>query len=118
MLLTARLKVIVVLDANEVLAFGVPNGQARVKLRIMIGGRQVTADVAAKGLRKAQSTLRQSSAENVAVIVQGRLAADDSIEGAGLVAQIKTPKEGALPRDQQPMTRPFLDAPRRNLANE
>jgi hypothetical protein len=63
-------------------------------------------------VRKVQSTLRDSGAENVAVIVQGRLAGDDSIEGAGLVTQIKKEGAPASPPPQHPQP-PLMSGPRR-----
>jgi predicted O-methyltransferase YrrM len=52
----------------------------------------VTADVAAKSLRKAQAAIREAGVDGVAVILQGALAAGDEITEAGLSAQPKAPK--------------------------
>jgi predicted O-methyltransferase YrrM len=58
-----------------------------VTLRIRVDGRTVTADVAAKALRKAKATIAQAGADGVAVLVQGRLAIDNALLEAGLVVQ-------------------------------
>jgi hypothetical protein len=67
-MLTARaIKVTIPLDAAEVLALTVPDGQSRLVLTIACGAMRLTADVAAKAARKAQATIRASGAENVFV---------------------------------------------------
>jgi hypothetical protein len=84
------LKVTAVLDPTEVTALPDPT-TARTMLRIQVAGRIVTADVAAKALRKAKATIAQHGPSEVAVIVQGKLVGDSVLE-AGLVAQVKVPK--------------------------
>jgi hypothetical protein len=98
--LNARaIKVTIVLDPSELARLAVPEGQPRVTLSIRVGGeisvggaRIVTADIAAKSVRKAQVAIREHGAAGVAVILQGKLVADDQIAEAGLVAQVKTPR--------------------------
>jgi hypothetical protein len=90
--LTGRaLKVTIVLAAAEVLAYPEPD-TPRVMLRIRVPDRTVTADIAAKSLRRAQATIREVGPEGVAVILQGKLAANDEIVEAGLSAQVKIVK--------------------------
>ena len=79
-----RMKVTVVLDANELLAVPAPEGKPRVVLRIGLPDRTVTADIAAKSLGKAQAAIHEAGADNVALVLQGRLAAGDLIAEAGL----------------------------------
>ena len=89
---TARaLKVTVPLDVAEVAALPDPGGQARSQLAITCEGKIYTADIATKALRKAKATIAASGAENVFVMVQGKLRNNEIIE-CGLVAQVKTPK--------------------------
>ncbi len=61
-------------------------------MRIQVDGRTVTADIAAKSLRKAKAMIAEHGADNVATIVQGKLAAGDVVLEAGFVAQVKVPK--------------------------
>jgi hypothetical protein len=90
MLNSRALKVTAVLDPAEVAALPDPT-TARTMLRIQVAGRIVTADVAAKAVRKAKATIAQHGPSEVAVIVQGKLVGDSVLE-AGLVAQVKVPK--------------------------
>jgi hypothetical protein len=87
----ARLKVSTALNAAELLAVPVPVGKPRVTLRINLPGRFVTAEIAAKSLRKAQRAIRETGADNIALVLQGRLSGD-TIAEAGLSAQPKVPK--------------------------
>jgi hypothetical protein len=95
--LTAKsLKVTLVLQPSEVLAFCCPD-TARVVLSIRLPDRTVTVDIAAKSVRRAQTAIREYGTE-VACILQGRLGAGDVILEAGLSAQpkaAKTPKPEA-----------------------
>jgi hypothetical protein len=61
-------------------------------LRIRLPDRTVTAEIATKSLRKAQTAIRDAGADNIALLLQGRLVAGDVIAEAGLSAQPKTPK--------------------------
>jgi hypothetical protein len=95
---TARkLKITAVLDAAPFVQMGVPadNVPSRMVLTVAVGGRTVTADLATKSIRKAVKTLVEHGAENVALVLQGALAADNSIEEAGLVAQVKAAQTAA-----------------------
>ena len=90
------LKVTIVLNPAEVSALPVPNGTPRVILKIAVGGRTVTADIAAKSLRKAQATIAEAGADGCAALIQGKLdrqGGADVVAEAGLVAQLKIPKE-------------------------
>lgn len=91
MLMGKAIKATVVLDPAAVAEINIPNGQARVVLRISAGGRVLTADIAAKGLRKAMATIAEAGRDGVAVIIQGKLEGDALTE-AGIVAQLKAPK--------------------------
>lgn len=93
-----KMKITVVLDAAELLAVPTPEGKPRITLRIQLPDRVVTADIAAKSLRKAQAAIREHGAENVACILQGSLVGDAIIE-AGLSAQVKATK---APPEKEP----------------
>jgi hypothetical protein len=94
--LSARaLKVTIPLDAAEVAALPAPGGQERCQLAIACEGKVYTADIATKSLRKAKGTITANGAENVFVMVQGKLKGNEIVE-AGLVAQVKTPKPSAV----------------------
>ena len=87
------LKVTIVLNPAELIALPVPDGSPRVILKIAASGRTITADIAAKSLRKAQATIREAGADGCAAIIQGKLEANNVVTEAGLVAQIKMAKE-------------------------
>jgi hypothetical protein len=89
-----RLKITMVLDAAELLAIAAPVGTSRLDLKVNLPDRSLVASIAAKSLRKAQSTIAEHGAGNVALVLQGHLVGGNIIAEAGLVAQIK------LPRDQ------------------
>jgi hypothetical protein len=91
MMLHARaLKVTIVLDPGEVASLPKPrDGVARVELRVAVAGREVTADLKAKSLRKVLSTISESGADRVAVILQGKPGPGDRLEDGGIVAQLK-----------------------------
>jgi hypothetical protein len=66
--LTARsLKCTIVLGPREIADIG-DVGTPRVVLHVAVDGRNVTADIAAKSLRKAQATISEHGADGVAVI--------------------------------------------------
>ena len=75
-------------------ALPAPDGQSRSRLAITCDGKIYSADIATKALRKAKATIAASGAENVFVMVQGKLRNNEIIE-CGLVAQVKTPKPAA-----------------------
>jgi hypothetical protein len=87
-----KLKVTTVLNAAELLAVPVPEGKPRVTFSVKFPDRVLTVDVAAKSVRKAQATIRESGADNVVLLLQGSLVAGDVLAEAGLSAQLKTPK--------------------------
>lgn len=93
-----RLKVTLALDATELLAIAAPEGKPRITLRIRLPDRTVTAEIASKSLRKAQTAIREAGADSIALVLQGRLVARDVIAEAGLSAQPKAAK----PAQQRP----------------
>jgi hypothetical protein len=96
-----KLKVTTLLKAEELLAIPAPDGQPRVNLRVKLADRTLSADIAAKSVRKAQTAIRTNGVDNVVVVLQGVLLAGDVLGEAGLSAQLKTPKPtGNSDRDQ------------------
>jgi hypothetical protein len=91
-LTAGALKVTAALDAAMVAALPTPDGQSRSKLTITCDGTNYTADVATKSLRKVKTTIATNGAENVFVMVQGKLRNTEIIE-CGIVAQVKVHKE-------------------------
>jgi hypothetical protein len=88
-ILTAKsMKVTVVLDPAEVALLEAPDGKPRVAIAIRLPDRRVSVDLSAKSVRKAIVAIREHGSDNVAAIIQGKLAGDTIIE-AGLVAQAK-----------------------------
>jgi hypothetical protein len=86
------LKCTIVLDPTEVDAID-PNIAPRVLLHIDVAGyTTVTADIAAKALRKVQTIIGEHGSDGVACVLQGKLIGNNTIGEAGLVAQIKQPK--------------------------
>jgi hypothetical protein len=103
--LTARsIKLVVPLDAAAVLATLRPlqRNEARIMFEIEVDGRRLRCDFAPKAVRKAFGIIAEHGAENVAVIVQGKLGRDDTIAEAGLVAQVKAPKPAPVERERVP----------------
>jgi hypothetical protein len=89
---TARkLKVTSVLDSAPFVQQGIPPDGAppRTTVTVSVGGRTLVADLATKSVRKAVKALLEHGAQNATLILQGSLAADNSIEEAGIVAQVK-----------------------------
>jgi hypothetical protein len=87
--LNARtLKCTIVLDPAEVAQLVAPDGQPRVVLAIRLPDRRVTADLAAKSVRRALVTINEHGPDGVSVIVQGKLVGD-TITEAGIMAQPK-----------------------------
>ena len=88
-ILTAKsMKVTVVLDPAEVARLEAPDGKPRVAIGIRLPDRRVSVDLSAKSVRKALVAIREHGSDNVAAIIQGKLAGDIITE-AGLVAQAK-----------------------------
>jgi hypothetical protein len=94
-LTAARLKVSLTLNPDELAAVPVEDGKPRVRLRIRLPDRKLSADIATKSLRKAQSAIRASGGDAIALAVRGCLVAGDIIAEAGLSAQ-PTPKHGTV----------------------
>jgi hypothetical protein len=92
------LKVTIPLDAGELAALRVPDGQPRTILRIKVGGREIGADVASKSVRKVIATVREAGVENSFVMLQGKLdLAAMAVVEAGIVAQVKAATPGVDP---------------------
>ena len=90
---TARsLKTTLVLDATSFVGLEMPNGQPKFGIAIEVAGRIVTASVNAKAVRKVVSTVAEQGPDQVAVILQGALALDNTLTDAGITAQVKQPK--------------------------
>jgi hypothetical protein len=95
---TARkLKITTVIDAAPFVQLGMPpdNAPSRTSLAVAIGDRTLSVDLATKSIRKAVKTLLEHGEQNVALVLQGALAADNRVEEAGLAAQVKTPQTTA-----------------------
>ena len=91
--LTARsIKATLVLAADEILALSAPDGQPRCIVRINIAERTVVADLNAKSVRKAITTIRANGPEACAVVLQGKLQPDNTLAEAGLTIQLKASK--------------------------
>jgi hypothetical protein len=82
------MKVTVVLDPAEAAQIAAPDGKPRVVIDIRLPDRRLTADLAAKSVRRALATISEHGPDGVAVIVQGKLVGD-TIADAGLMAQPK-----------------------------
>ena len=99
-LAAARLKVTTTLNATELLAINPTDGKPRVSLRIRLPDRIVTAEIASKSLRKAQTAIHDAEADSIALVLQGRLIAGDVFAQASLSAQPRAakppPRSGAL----------------------
>lgn len=101
--LTARrLKVTLVPDAFELLAIEAPNGKPRITLRIRLPDRTIAAEIAAKSLRKAQTAIRETGADNIALVLQGHLVAGDRVAEAGLSALPKVHQKAETHRPKPP----------------
>jgi hypothetical protein len=99
--LAARaIKLTIVLDGAAVAAIAVPDG-GRPRIVVTAAGRRLTAELNPKTLRKTVATIREHGPDQVAVVLQGKLAAGDVIEEGAITAQVKTPKpvpaDGAKP---------------------
>jgi hypothetical protein len=73
---TRALKCTLVLDPTEVAQLVAPDGQPRVVVAIQAPDRRVTADLAAKSVRRALATIGEHGPDGVSVIVQGKLVGD------------------------------------------
>jgi hypothetical protein len=99
-LTAARLKVTIKLDASELIAVRARDGKERITLRIRLPDRTVTAEITAKSLHKAQTAIRETGADSIALVLQGHLVRGDVIAEAGLSAQPKAAKPP--PRSEAP----------------
>ena len=98
--LTAKsLKATLVLSPIEVAALAAPDGKPRCIVRVNVAGRTVTADLNAKSVRKAIAAICAAGPDNVAVILQGKLNADNTLAEAGLTVQLKTKAEAPAKQD-------------------
>jgi hypothetical protein len=93
MLTANQLKITVVLRPEELLTIPAPDGTPRIVLKIKLPDRTISADIASKSLRRAQTTIRDLGNENVACLLQGNLIANDVISDAGLSVQPKVKKQ-------------------------
>lgn len=86
-----KLKITAVLDAAPFVKLGVPpdNAPPRTNLVVTVGDRTLHADLATKSVRKAARTLLEHGEQNITLIIQGSLAADNRVEEAGITAQVK-----------------------------
>jgi hypothetical protein len=101
-LTTRTLKCTVLLDPAELEGLALVDGIPRVQLNIRVAdGRTVTADIAAKAVRKAQAVIAEHGGAGVAVLLQGKLGQGDVLLEAGLVAQPKAPKPALVQPPQE-----------------
>jgi hypothetical protein len=84
------IKLSVLLNPAEIITLVAPERQPRIRLQIKAGGRNISADIATKSLRKAISTLHENGADSCVILIQGKLGLGDVVEECGLVAQVKT----------------------------
>ena len=95
-LTTRALKCTVLLDPAEVEALVLVEGMPRVQLNVRAAdGRTVTADIAAKAVRKAQAVIAEHGTDGVAALLQGKLGMGDVLLEAGLVCQVKIQRPAA-----------------------
>jgi hypothetical protein len=91
------IKLTVVLEAAAVAAIVVPDG-GRPRIVVSAAGRRLTAELNPKTLRKTVATIREHGPDQVAVMLQGKLAAGDVIEEGAITAQVKTPRPPSAER--------------------
>jgi hypothetical protein len=85
--ISKALKVTLVLDPAALVGVDVPLGVSRVAIVVMIDSRRVRAELSAKSVRRAATTVAELGPEAVAVILQGKLEPGDVISEAGISAQ-------------------------------
>jgi hypothetical protein len=88
------MKCTLVLDPSVLAGLEVPNGTAKVTLRIKLPDRLLKAVVNAKSLRRCVAAIDAAGPDGVAVVLQGKLQGDELTE-AGIAAQPKAPKVAA-----------------------
>jgi hypothetical protein len=89
------LKASFVLDPAVLAGVEVPHGLAKVTLNVAVPGKTIVAEVNAKSLRRTVAAIAAAGPDGVAVVLQGRLEAGNTLAEAGVVAQPKTPKAAA-----------------------
>jgi hypothetical protein len=67
------LKVTTLLDPTALVGVEVPNGLSKATLRVTVGGHTVTAEVNAKSLRRAVTTITTEGPDSVTLLLQGKL---------------------------------------------
>jgi hypothetical protein len=83
------LKVVCVLDPASVANLTLPaTPRTTLTVRLPDGGN-VTADLACKGIRRAQTTIREAGPEQTACFIQGKLANPTTITEAGIAANVR-----------------------------
>jgi hypothetical protein len=93
-LVAKTIKLTVVLDPAAVGALVVPDG-GRPRITVSVAGRRLTAELNPKTLGKTIANIREHGPDQVAVVLQGTLAAGDVVEAGAIIAQVKTPKPAA-----------------------
>jgi hypothetical protein len=88
------LKVTTLLDPAALVGVEVPNGLSKATLRVTVGGRTVMAEVNAKSLRRAVTTITTGGPNSVTLLLQGKLEGNVITE-AGIVTQPKAQKVAA-----------------------
>ena len=86
------LKVTLMLDPAALVGVEVPPGTSRMPIVVTVDSRRVRAELSAKSVRRAATTVAELGPDAVAVILQGRLEPGDVIAEAGITAQPKGPK--------------------------
>jgi hypothetical protein len=92
-----KLKITVVIDSVPFVQLGVPpdNAPPRTVVTVTVGGRTLVADIATKSIRKTVKALQEHGPENVVLVLQGALGASNTVEEAGITAQVKQSEKGA-----------------------
>ena len=95
MLMAKSLKCTIVLDPAHVAGLQVPESGKSFNTWVQVGGHTIQLPLNGKSARKALSVIKEHGAENVTVIVQGKLKLGPALvlEEAGIMAQPKQKKE-------------------------
>jgi hypothetical protein len=99
---TARkLRITVMMDAAPFVQMDVPPDIApsRTTVVVSVAGRTVTADLSTKSIRRAVKALQEHGPDNITLVLQGALAANNHLDEAGLVAKMKTQKGRGVAHD-------------------
>ena len=92
-LIVKGVKVTTVVEPEAILELLAPEGISHVRVCLEMPGRAFQVLLTAKGIRKAQKTIRETpDPPGVGVMFQGRLMPDGSIGEAGLSAQPRKPR--------------------------